>query len=450
MSLRSSIARIAGKTSRWVLTTFTRGGSSLPGKIATTIDPNILKNLSKNYHVIIITGTNGKTLTTALTVHALKQTFSHIVTNPTGSNMAQGIVSTFLAAPPIPKGEKGIAVLEVDEGSLKHVVKHLNPILFVHTNVFRDQMDRYGEIYSIYKLMTDAAKEAPNATIIANGDSPLFNSVDLPNPKQYFGFDYEKDHDVTPHYNTDGVICPHCHKILNYHSITYANLGKYYCEHCDFKRPDLTYRVDKIDELALTHSTFSINGNKFTIPVAGLYNIYNALAAYSVASFLGMDASQIERGFKHAERVFGRQEIFEIEGKKVLLNLVKNPVGLNQVLALIGLDQNPFTLVSILNNRYADGTDVSWIWDGDYEQIINFPIQSVITSGMKADEMTLRLKVAGIDPDKIIQVSDDEAIIEKIKQANTEYIHILSTYTAMLDLRDTLIDKGYLKQEKGA
>ncbi|MDO4432898.1 MAG: Mur ligase family protein [Aerococcaceae bacterium] len=444
MTFKSTLAATVGKFSLWALTTFTRGGSSLPGKIATTIDPNILATLAKDYDVAIITGTNGKTLTTALTVQALSQKYTHIITNPTGSNMAQGIVSTFLAAKSLPKGERGVAVLEVDEGSLKHVVEALQPKVFVHTNVFRDQMDRYGEIYTIYQLMTDAAKKVPNATVIANGDSPMFNSVELPNPRQFFGFNHEAPHEVTPHYNTDGILCPHCNTVLKYHSLTYANLGNYYCPACDFKRPELNYAITELNDLALTHSTFKIDGHHFSIPVAGLYNIYNALAAYSVARFFKVEPELIEQGFSKAERVFGRQEFFDIKGKKVLLNLVKNPVGLNQVLELIGLDKNPFTLVALLNNRYADGTDVSWIWDGHYEQISNFPIQAVHTAGMRADDMTLRLKVAGIPEANITQHDSLEAIIQAIEQCPTEYVHILATYTAMLDLRKLLQDKGYL------
>ena len=445
MTLRSQLAVSLGRLSRWALTTFTRGGSSLPGKIATTIDPTVLHTLTENYDVIIITGTNGKTLTTALTVHALAQKYDHIVTNPTGSNMQQGIVSTFLAAPALPKGQRGVAVLEVDEGSLKHVVEALNPKSFVHTNVFRDQMDRYGEIYTIYQLMTDAAQLAPTAKIIANGDSPLFNSVTLPNPRVYFGFDHEADHDVTPHYNTDGVLCPHCQKVLAYHSNTYANLGKYYCPNCDFKRPTLQYKITELNELALTHSNFTIDGHHYAIPVAGLYNIYNALAAYSVAREFGVEPNAIERGFKQAERVFGRQEFFEVKGKKVLLNLVKNPVGLDQVLALVTLNTVPYDLVAILNNRYADGTDVSWIWDGNYEQIVDFPIKQAYTAGMRADDMSLRLKVAGLAPEKIQQLDSLDAVIQAIESSPQEHVHILATYTAMLDLRKLLQDKGYLK-----
>lgn len=444
MTLKSKFASNVGRFIRWGLTTFTRGGSSLPGKIATMIDPKVLDSLAQNYDVVVITGTNGKTLTTALTVHALQEKYPQVLTNPTGSNMQQGIVSTFLTAPKLKAGEKGVAVLEVDEGSLKHVVNALKPKLFVHTNVFRDQMDRYGEIYSIYELMADAAKAVPTATVLANADSPLFNSITLPNKQMFFGFDHQVDHEVEPHYNTDGILCPHCHNILKYHQLTYANLGKYYCAHCDFKRPELDYAINKVSDLSLTHSTFEIDGYPFTIPVAGLYNIYNALAAYSVARFLGVDAAQIETGFSKAERVFGRQEMINIKGKQVLLNLVKNPVGLNQVLELIGLDKHPFTLVSLLNNHYADGTDVSWIWDGHYEQLVDYPVQDVIVGGMKADEMTLRLTVAGISEDKMTQSASLDEIINRIENSSQEYVHILATYTAMLDLRTKLQDKGYL------
>ena len=445
MTFKSKIAINIGRFVRWGLTTFTRGGSSLPGKIATTIDPTVLDSLAQNYKVVVITGTNGKTLTTALTVHALQEKYPYVLTNPTGSNMQQGIVSTFLTAPKLKDDEQGVAVLEVDEGSLKHVVKALKPELFVHTNVFRDQMDRYGEIYSIYELMADAAKAVPTATVLANADSPLFNSLALPNKQLFFGFDHQTDADVEPHYNTDGILCPNCHNILNYHQLTYANLGKYYCAHCDFKRPELEYSINKVSDLSLTHSTFEIDGFPFTIPVAGLYNIYNALAAYSVARYLGVDAAQIERGFSKAERVFGRQEMISINGKQVLLHLVKNPVGLNQVLELIGLDEHPFMLVAILNNQYADGTDVSWIWDGHYEQLVNYPVQEVVVGGMKADEMKLRLTVAGLDENRMAQATSTDEIISQIENSSQEYVHILATYTAMLELRTKLKDKGYLK-----
>ena len=175
-----------------------------------------------------------------------------------------------------------------------------------------------------------------------------------------------------------------------------------------------------------------------------MYNIYNALAAYSVARFFDVSPDLIEQGFSKAERVFGRQEMLNLNGKQVLLNLVKNPVCLNQVIDLVGLEKNPFTLVCLLNNRYADGTDVSWIWDGEFEQLVDYPSQQVITSGMKADEMTKRLKVAGLPEANIQQVDTISAVLESIEQSESKHVHILATYTAMLDLRKQLQAKGLL------
>ena len=275
MNIRTQVALGAGKFTRWALKTFTKGGSSMPGKVAHAIDPTILKSLAENYDVIIVSGTNGKTLTTSLIVQLLKQKYPNILTNPTGANLTQGIVSTFLNHSP-KKGEKNIAVLEVDEATIKHITPYIEPKLFVFTNIFRDQMDRFGEIYTTYQFMLDGAAFAPSATILANGDAPIFNSDELPNPRLYFGFNHTEDSEMMAHYNTDGVLCPHCQSILHYKSITYSNLGKYYCPKCDFKRPELNYAVTALNELSLKGSSFDIDGTTFSIPIAGLYNIYNA------------------------------------------------------------------------------------------------------------------------------------------------------------------------------
>lgn len=448
MTLRSKLASFTGKSALWALKTFTQGGSSLPGKIALTIDPQVLESLSQEYDVAIITGTNGKTLTTALSVAILKQKYPQVLTNSTGSNMQQGIVSAFLSQKSLTKGQKGLAILEVDEGSLKHVVPYLKPKVFVHTNIFRDQMDRYGEIDSIYQLLVDAAKMAPEATVIANGDSPILNSADLPNSRLFYGFNHLDDSDqkVSPAPNTDGILCPYCQSILEYKSITYANLGNYYCPDCDFKRPELDFSVTQLNDLTIDQSSFEIDGHYFTIPVAGTYNIYNALAAYSLGRFFGLRPEEIASGFSQAQRVFGRQENLIVEGRKVLINLVKNPVGLNQVIDIVGLDKNPVTLIAILNNDYADGTDVSWIWDGEFEKLADYDIRQSYVSGSRSEDMYQRLKVAGLDTNNMEQFPNDmEAVVEAIKSAPTEHVHILATYTAMLQLRKTLMAQSYLQ-----
>lgn len=442
MSIRSSFAEFAGRSSYWFLHTFMHGGSSLPGKLTLKLDPNILQSFSKKYDLVIVTGTNGKTLTTALSVRVLREKYDQVLTNPTGSNMEQGIVTTFITAPRAKK--KGLAVLEVDEANVPIVCRYITPKAFVFTNIFRDQMDRYGEIYTTYNKILRGVKLAPKATIIANGDEQLFHSKDLPNPIIYYGFNHEHHEAFNAPANTDGLLCPKCQHILQYHMRTYAGLGDYFCPHCGFKRPELTYSVTKIDKLTPTNSTFEIDGHQYTIGIGGLYNIYNALAAYSLGRFMGVAPEQIKHAFESDERVFGRQEIINVDGKQVTIILVKNPVGLNQVLDMIETDPKPFSFAFLLNANYADGIDTSWIWDGDFEKLARHQIPQYMTGGERYKDITTRLTMAGID--NVWHEPDLIKVIDKIKQMPTEHVYILATYTAMLQLRKLLAEKEYIKK----
>ncbi len=443
MNIRTKLAIEAGKFTRWALKTFTNGGSSFPGKVAHAIDPHILKHLSDHYEVIIVSGTNGKTLTTSLIVQLLKQKYPNILTNPTGANLTQGIVSTFLNHTPV-KGEKNIAVLEVDEATIKHITPFIQPKLFVFTNIFRDQMDRFGEIYTTYQFMLDGASFAPEATILSNGDAPIFNSDTLPNPRLYFGFNHAEDGHYQAHYNTDGILCPHCHSILQYNFITYSNLGKYYCPNGDFKRPELDYAVTELTELSLTKSSFKIDGFDFSLPIGGLYNIYNALSAYATARFFGLTPEEIQAGFGQAQRVFGRQETFTLEDKEVMINLIKNPVGFNQIVQLLGYEKDEFSLAVLLNDNYADGQDISWIWDGEFEELAKLTPKQTYIGGLRVDDLGTRMEVAGFTTLSKTENNDD--LIEKLKSVPTKKINILATYTALLQLRKDLAKHGYLKE----
>lgn len=444
MKIRHYFATAVGKTSQWLLQTFFKGGSSYPGKIALTLDPNILDYLAKDYEVIVVTGTNGKTLTTALIVKILQQEFDDVLTNPTGANMVQGIVSTFLSAHG-KKGHKKFAVLEIDEASLSKVTRYIKPKLFVFTNIFRDQMDRYGEIYTTYQMILDGAAQAPEATILANGDSPIFNSKDTPNPRIYYGFNHQADHEQFAHPNTDGVLCPHCQHILHYKMITYANLGKYYCPNCEFKRPELAYQLTQLGEMTNVSSVFTVDEESYKIEVGGLYNIYNALTAAAVGQHYGVSPEKIRLGLGYDEKVFGRQEVITIGSKKCTLVLVKNPVGLNQVIDTITLSPNDFSLVCLLNANYADGLDVSWIWDGSYEHLTKRAIPQVLTGGDRREDMTFRLQVAGLAEETIHECANLDDVIAQIPQLPTEEVYILATYTAVLQLRQKLTEKGILK-----
>ena len=421
-------------------------GSTLPGKLALKFDNNILNTLARDYEVVVITGTNGKTLTTALTVGILKEAFGEVVTNPSGANMISGIATTFLTAK---KGKSGknIAVLEIDEASLSRICDYIKPSLFVFTNIFRDQMDRYGEIYTTYQMILDAAQKVPTATVLLNGDSPLFNSVTLKNPVQYYGFDTEKGKPKLAHYNTEGILCPKCQHILKYKLNTYANLGDYICEHCGFRRPELDYKLTELTSLHHNSSEFVIDGQSYHINIGGLYNIYNALAAVSVAQFFGVDPTTIKTGFDKSRAVFGRQETFKIGDKECTLVLIKNPVGATQALEMIKLAPYPFSLSVLLNANYADGIDTSWIWDADFEQVLNMDIPHMIAGGVRHSEIARRLRVTGYNAEQISEVADLSQVFEQIKNQETKHAYILATYTAMLEFRDLLASHQVVRKE---
>lgn len=445
MKINTALGLLAGRTSHLILSKMGRG-STLPGKVALKFDKDLLNSLAKDYEVVVITGTNGKTLTTALTVGILQEAFGPVLTNPSGANMITGITTTFLTAK---KGKSGknIAVLEIDEASLARICDYIKPSLFVFTNIFRDQMDRYGEIYTTYQMILDAAAKVPEATVLMNGDSPLFNSVTLKNPVRYYGFDTEKGQPQLAHYNTEGILCPQCEHILTYRLNTYANLGDYVCQNCGFARPELDYSLTALKALEHNRSAFTIDGQDYQINVGGLYNIYNALAAVSVAQFFGVEPATIKAGFDKSRAVFGRQETFKIGDKACTLVLIKNPVGATQALEMIKLALFPFTLSVLLNANYADGIDTSWIWDADFEQILDMDISHVTAGGVRHSEIARRLRVTGYDADQISEVEDLSQVFEAIKNQETPHAYILATYTAMLEFRELLASHQVVRKE---
>ncbi|GAA0055559.1 UNVERIFIED_CONTAM: Mur ligase family protein [Streptococcus canis] len=445
MKIKTLLGMSVGKAAQLILTKMGRG-STYPGHLALSFDKDILDTLSQNYDIVVVTGTNGKTLTTALTVGILKEAFGEVLTNPSGANMITGITSAFLSAK---KGRSGkqIAVLEIDEASLPRITTYLKPSLFVYTNIFRDQMDRYGEIYTTYQMIVDGASKAPEATILANGDSPIFSSKDLVNPVKYYGFNTTKHAPQLAHYNTEGVLCPKCEHILYYRLNTYANLGAFVCLNCNFQRPTLDYQLTELTTITNNSSEFVIDGQDYKINVGGLYNIYNALAAVAVAEFFGVKPEQIKAGFNKSKAVFGRQETFMLGDKSCTLVLIKNPVGASQALEMIQLAAYPFSLSVLLNANYADGIDTSWIWDANFELITQMPITEINAGGVRHSEIARRLRVTGFDETKLSQAEKLEEIMQAIEKQEAEHAYILATYTAMLEFRSLLADRHVVEKE---
>ncbi|MGQ5709210.1 MurT ligase domain-containing protein [Lactobacillus sp. PSON] len=447
MSFKSGIAKVAGKSSYWFLHNVLKGGTSFPGKLAMKIDPKVLNTLAKDYETIIVTGTNGKTMTTALIVEALKKKYGDILTNPSGSNMQQGIVTAFLAHKN-KKVSRKIAVLEVDEANVKMVTKLLHPSAFVLTNIFRDQMDRYGEIYTTYEKIVNGIKLEPKAKVIANGDASIFSSVKLPNPKVFYGFKLPNDkeeNDFKAPVNTDGVLCPVCDNVLHYHERIYANLGDFFCPNCGYHRPELTYTVNKIIDQTPNSLKFKMGQKDYSIGIGGTYNIYNALAAYSVAREFGLSDEEVAESFAENKRIFGRQELIKYANKDIDLILVKNPVGLDEVLHMLNTEQDDYSLVTLLNANHADGIDTSWIWDADFEGLDKNKIKKILVGGQRWHDMGFRLEIAGFDPGMMVTNPDNDSLIEEIGKLPTKKVYILSTYTAMLALRKAMADKKIIK-----
>ena len=444
MKLKTSIAITLGRLANAILSK-RGGGSSFPGKLAEKIDKDILKNLSSTYDVIMVTGTNGKTLTTTLISNIIRLRDGSVLTNPTGANLRQGVITSFITSPD--RKQAKVAVLEIDEATLKYITPHIKPKFIVFTNVFRDQMDRYGEIYTTYGEMVKGASFAQEAMIIANGDLPIFNSGDITNPVQFYGFNHIEDGEFSVNPNTDGILCPQCEHILRYKKITYANQGKYYCPNCEFKRPDLTYELNRINRLTIQDANFTIGDTEFHLPVAGVYNLYNALAAYSVAKAMDIDDALIKQGFEEVNKVFGRQEVVKIGKKDLILNIMKNPVGVNQLIDLISLEKDPFSLFILLNDRPADGTDVSWIWDGKFEELLSQADRPVLISGLRADDLKQRIEVCGLTDEEILVEKNLNEITRCLQNLPNKKVYVLATYTAMLDLRKVFKEEGFLVED---
>lgn len=377
-------------------------------------------------------------MTTHFLATILKEHYPIVLTNESGSNMVQGIITSLLDNPP---NEQTVAVLEVDEANIVRIGKYLKADYVALTNIFRDQMDRFGEIYNILDKIIEGLNLMPEARIIANGDLPIFSYDKLKKFNPIYFAIRDDDHigyDRDAEFNSDGIICPSCHSILKYRTVNYSSLGDFACPNCDFKSPEIRYTIDKIASLDPNHSKFFIDGRAYEVNVGGVYNIYNALTALAVAYELGLSYDEIYKGLKKQKNVFGRQENINVFDKNVVINLVKNPTGLNQVIDLVTLEKEPISLICLLNDNYADGLDVSWIYDSYYEKLAGLDIKDIYVSGKRKIDMKRRLEIANLFDGEIIEFDYVNQIKDVIKNAKTDNIYILSTYTAMLKLREVL------------
>ncbi|SHH78087.1 UDP-N-acetylmuramyl tripeptide synthase [Clostridium intestinale DSM 6191] len=446
INIKSLISIIAGKTTIFLSKKLFKGGSNFPGRVSLKLNKRILKDIAKNYKVILVTGTNGKTTTTSMITNIIKNNGLSVVTNSTGANMLSGIVSCFVENYKFISKELRYAVIEVDEANVKFITEHISPDIITITNLFRDQLDRYGEVYTTLEKILEGIKKVPNSTLVLNGDESLLGRLDLPNPKVYYGFNASVNDDNKIDINADAKFCKFCKAPYSYNFITYNHLGDYYCPECDFKREELKYSVDNILELTADSSKITFNGNEVVLTQSGVYNIYNGLCAYSIAKELDLTDEKIIESLGNQSSSFGRQETLTINNKEIKIILVKNPAGYNQAIDTLCLNKDEFSAAFLLNDNYADGRDVSWIWDVHFEKLNTLNLNDIFISGIRMYDMALRLKIAGLNDEKFIVKEDYEGLTSSILASESKNIYILATYTAMINYRKYLHSKGYIEK----
>ncbi len=415
--------------------------TALPGKVALKLDPKFLSTVNTRCKKkVIITGTNGKTTTNNLINHILNSEYDDVLSNLRGANMPQGVASAFLNDK---KNEYDWGVFEVDEGSFPDVVKYIEPDYVVITNFFRDQLDRFGEIENTAKIVYEALKPL-NTTLILNADDPMVSKFkDLDKRNIYYGVEKSKFSTMEQRV-VESRFCPVCSCSLDYEYYNYGQLGKYFCSSCGFKNPEYDYKITSISycEDAYHFNVNSAKNNNCDVVFGydGIYNAYNCCAAMAFSIEAGLDMEKVAQRIENFEYKLGRMENIEFKDKMVKIVLVKNPIGLSEVLKSISNDQRKKSILFILNDNPADGTDVSWIWDADVEVINNIKnLESIHCSGIRAHDIALRIKYAEYD-EEIIEIDFNvENSIETVINEDVEIVYILPTYTAVFQTRDIVM-----------
>lgn len=413
-------------------------GTSFVGMMTLKVCPDFLAHCRKyiKNNAITISGTNGKTTTSGLVAHILEENQNSIIHNVKGANMLTGIANVFaLNIKPFKRFD--YAVIESDEAYLTKLYDYFKANYLLVTNLFRDQLDRYGELSTTASFIQNAIDKNKELKLILNADDPLVTNFGKGKNAIYYGFEEvefcSEIHNATSNAPTEVFNCI-CGKPLQYNKQFFAQEGHYYCAKCGFKRPEPNYKgyvkiYSDYSELKIRHNDKDF---EFKINLVGLYNAYNVLGAVACAMENGIDYQTIKKAVSTYKSIFGRAERRIINGHKTLIQLIKNPTGASEVLKTVDLSSN---IVIAINDNYADGRDISWLWDSDFEQLKNAQ-KLVITSGIRAKDMATRLKYAGIPQEKIIVEEDIKSAIALAAKSDNieERITILPSYTALLKI----------------
>ena len=443
--IRIFFAVLVCKLSRALIRLLGRGGTAFPGRMALKICPDVLGALSEGVRIILITGTNGKTTSARMIEQAFIDQKRSYFSNKSGANLISGIAAEFAMNSSLTGHcRKEYAVIECDEAASKTVLKYLKPEVIVATNVFRDQLDRYGEITHTLNNIIEGISHSPESLLCLNADCSLIASIPehVPNPVVFFGINVPLD-DGDSRELSDASHCIHCKTEYEYDYHTYGHLGGFRCPKCGYSRPLPQYAVTEISALDVDSSSVSmdLNGRDLFLHInlPAVYNIYNAAGAAAALDAFGFQRAEIASALASFDCGFGRMEKFDLEGRPGRMMLVKNPAGCNQVMRYLAALPDKAMFVVCLNDNDADGTDISWIWDADFERLSTMGdrLDQVLVSGIRAEDMFLRLKYAGVPEERMTVLHDYNVLIDRMCRSEHR-VFIMPTYTAMLDLRSLL------------
>lgn len=436
MSLRFSLAKAAGAVSTWGLRHVAhRPAANLPGKIALKIDPSLLDELRGKcaQGSVITVGTNGKTSTNNLLADAFEAAGRTIICNRTGANLAAGISSALLQQPAAQWG-----VFECDELWLAHVLPHLRSNYVLLLNLFRDQLDRCGEIDRIQTSIAGALTASPDTVLVYNADDPLCARIADEVPNRTVAFGLSESMGLAQNTVTDAQMCQKCDGMVRYHYRQYGQLGDYFCDQCDFARPTLDFagRDIAIGPSGVTMEVCGPAGcESVHTPQPTPYAAYNLVASYALCREVGIPTADFQRAQDAFNPRNGRLQRYRLGGRDVLLNLAKNPTGFNQNLKIVEADRGPKMVAFFINDQVADGRDISWIWDIDFEELADQPDTVVFAGGSRAHDLAVRLKYAGIEAAVIENIEDAFARLGALTAAGVlpadAAVYAIANYTAL-------------------
>ena len=448
MSLKVMAAIAACKGVKLVAKVLHKGGTAKPGEIALKICPDLLSVVSKGVETIVVTGTNGKTTSCRMLEQAFAEAGFSCIANRSGANLMSGIVTEFVTECSITgKCRKTYAVMECDEGWTKHVLPAMHPKAFLVTNLFRDQVDRYGDVDNTLAAIRAGVEASPETALVLNADDHIVAALgeDVPNPVVWYGMDETAGEKGLVPGAAEVTKCMACGGELEYDYVNYAHHGGWRCPSCGRKRPDTDIGVSELLSLGLDGSSVKLHtgGTEMQVYVnqPAKYNIANAAGTIAGAAAMGLPVTAAASAVEKFRPGFGRMEKFDIGAAGARMVLIKNAAGCNQVLSFLLTQREPFRLVFVTNNRPADGTNIGWLEDAKFERLTAMaPLVSVTLSGLCAETVLERLLRAGVVEEKITLQPDYAALTEDISNAS-EPVFILPSYTGMMEFRPFLVKK---------